>query len=105
MRSLPLIVPEGCALTPGQLADQAGRAVRLRPSVARVELSADELRVAFDAGVDGALVDELVVTEQTCCSFLEVQYDDAARALRVGASDAQGREVVRRLADFFEEGR
>jgi hypothetical protein len=105
MKSLPLIVPDGCALTPAQLGDQAGRAERLLPSVARVEQSGDELRVAFDGDVDGELVDELVATEQTCCSFLGVDYDRAARTLRVGAGDAQGREVVRRLAGFFEEGR
>ena len=104
MKSLPLIVPEGCALTPAQLGDQAGRAERLLPSIARVEQSGDELRVAFDADVDGELVDELVATEQSCCSFLEVVYD-GSRLLQVRASDAQGREVVRRLAGFFEEGR
>jgi hypothetical protein len=105
MKSLPLIVPDGCALTQEQLADQAGRAERLLPSVARVQQSGDELRVAFGEGVDRVLVDELVATERTCCSFLEVEYDGMARTLRVGASDAQGREVVRRLAGFFEEGR
>ena len=104
MKSLPLIVPDGCALSPAELADQAGRAERL-PSVARLERSEDALRVAFEPGVDRALVDELVATEQGCCTFLEVEYEDAARTLQIGARDAQGREVVRRLAEFFGEGR
>ena len=47
----------------------------------------------------------MVVTEQGCCSFLEVEYDDSARLLRVGARDAQGREIVGRMAEFFEEVR
>ena len=51
------------------------------------------------------LVEELVATEQGCCSFLEVDYDDSARLLRIGASDAQGREIVGRMAEFFGEGR
>jgi hypothetical protein len=105
MKSLPLIVPAGCTLSSAELAEQAGRAARLRPSVASLDRSADELNVAFGAGVDRALVDELVATEQRCCTFLEVDYDDTGRLLRIGAQDENGREVVRRLAEFFEEGR
>ena len=105
MRSLPTIVPDGCVLSADELAAQAGRAARLLPSVAAHARSEDELRVTFGADVDRGLVDELVATEQGCCSFLEVEYDDSVRLLRVGAHDAQGREVVGRLAEFFGEGR
>ena len=105
MKSLPLIVPDVCTLSVGELADQQGRAARLLPSVAGVMRSEDELRVSFGAGVDRGLVDELVATEQGCCSFLDVDYDDSARLLRIGASDAQGREVVARMAEFFGEDR
>ena len=38
-----------------------------------------------------------MATEQGCCSFLELEYDGAARTLRVAAHDAQGREVVGQL--------
>ena len=105
MRSLPLIVPDGCKLSPDELADQAGRATRLFPSVASMERSEDELHVAFEPGVDRALVEQLVTTEQGCCTFLAIDYDNAARMLRIGAQDEQGREVVGRLAEFFGEGR
>jgi hypothetical protein len=105
MKSLPLIVPDGCTLSADGLADQAGRAARLLPSVATVKRSEDELRVSFAGDVDRALVDEVVATEQGCCSFLEVEYDGSAQMLRVGAHDAQGREVVRQLAEYFGEGR
>ncbi len=105
MKSLPVIVPHGCTLSPDGLSDQAGRAARLLPSVARVERSEGELRVSFSEGVDRALVDEVVATEQGCCSFLEIDFDGAARLLRVGAHDAQGREIVRQLSEFFGEGR
>jgi hypothetical protein len=103
MKSLPLIVPDGCTLSVEQLVDQQGRAARLLPAVATVTRSEDELRVSFGPGVDRALVDELVATEQACCSFLEVDYDDSARLLRVGAHDDQGREIVGRMAEFFGE--
>jgi hypothetical protein len=105
MKSLPLIVPDGCTLSSEGLVDQAGRAARLRPSVASVERSEDALRVSFGRSVDRALVDEVVAAEQRCCSFLEIEYDGTARMLRVGAHDAQGREVVRQLAEFFGAGR
>jgi hypothetical protein len=105
MKSLPLIVPDGCTLSLDELADQEGRAARLLPTVATVSRSEDELRVSFGDGVDRVLVDELVATEQSCCSFLDVEYDDSARLLRIGAHDAQGREVVSRMAEFFEEVR
>ena len=105
MKSLPLIVPDGCALSPDELAAQAGRAERLLPTVASIDRSQDALRVAFEPGVDPALVEELVTTEQGCCTFLAIDYDDDARMLSVVAHDEQGREVVRRLAGFFGEGR
>ena len=105
MRSLPLIVPDGCTLSVDELVDQQDRAVRLRPSVTAVLRSEDELRVSFGDGVDRVLVDEMVATEQGCCTFLQIEYDDSARLLRVGASDAQGREIVARMAEFFGEAR
>jgi hypothetical protein len=76
---------------------------RLRPSVAAVTRSADELLVSFTHDVDRRLVDEVVATEQGCCSFLEVEYDGSAHVLQFAAHDAQGRAVVRRFAEFFEE--
>ncbi len=104
MRSLPLIVPDGCTLSPAQLAAQKGRVERLRPSVATVSRAEDELRVSFADGVDRGLLEKVVATEQHCCSFLEIEYDGSAQLLRVGAHDAQGREIVGRIAEFFGEG-
>jgi len=105
MKSLPLIVPDGCTLSSDGLADQAGRAARLLPSVASMDRSQDGLVVAFESGVDGSLVEQVVTTEQECCTFLAIDYDDDARLLSIGAHDEQGREVVRRLAELFGEGR
>ena len=105
VKDLPLIVADGCTLSPDGLADQAGRAARLRPSVARLERSEHELCVTFSDGVDRALVEEIVATEQNCCSFLEIEYDGAARTLRIATRDAQGRGIVGQMAAFFEEGR
>jgi hypothetical protein len=73
--------------------------------VVKVRRAEDELRVFFGPGVDRALVDEVVATEQRCCSFLQVEYDEAERLLRFGSDDEQGREVVGQLAGFFGEGR
>ena len=106
MKALPLIAPPaGCTLSSDELAVQAARAARLAPSVEKLERSAADLRVSFGRDVDRALVDELVATEQQCCSFLELDYDGAARMLRIEAHDAQGREVVGRLAEILGEAR
>ena len=105
MRDLPLIVSDGCTLSPDGLADQTGRAARLMPSVVKVRRFEDELRVFFGPGVNRALVDEVVATERQCCSFLEIGYDDAERLLRIAAHDAQGREIVGQMAGFFGEDR
>ena len=105
MRSLPLLVPDGCTLSPDGLADQGDRAARLRPTVVNLDRSEDELRVSFGPDVDRALVDEVVATEQSCCSFLEIEYDGVVRLLRIAAHDAQRREIVGQMAAFFGEAR
>jgi hypothetical protein len=103
MRALPLIAPDGCTLSPDALAEQLGRAARLAPAVVEVDRSADGLRVAFGPVVDDALVRELVATEQTCCSFLELDYSE--RVLSIASDDPRGAEVLDRLAGYFGEGR
>jgi hypothetical protein len=57
--------------------------------------------VTFADGVDRTLLDELISTERSCCSFLAIEYDERLRRVSVVASDAQGREVVSRLHAFF----
>ena len=103
MRALPLIVPDGCALSSEALAEQFGRASRLAPAVAEVSRTAGRLEVSFGAGVDDALVRELIATEQTCCSFLALEYSE--RVLRIESDDPRGAEVMDRLAAYFGEGR
>jgi hypothetical protein len=61
------------------------------------------MRVAFGPGVDRTLVDELIATERTCCSFLELRYE--GRVLQIESSDPRGPEVIDRLAAYFGEGR
>ena len=103
MKSLPLIAPEGCTLSADALAQQFGRASRLAPAVAEVSRSAGRLKVSFGDQVDDALVCELIATEQTCCSFLGLDY--AGRVLRIESEDPRGGEVMDRLASYFGEGR
>ena len=103
IKSLPLIVPEGCTLSADALAEQFGRASRLAPAVVDVSRSAGRLEIAFGAGVDDALVRELIATEQTCCTFLALDYSD--RVLRIESEDPRGAEVMDRLAGYFGERR
>src|ERR671922_1880190 len=101
MKMLDLIPPPGCSLSPAELAAQRGRARVLGPSVAGVSRHEDTLSVTFDDAVDTTLLRELIATERSCCSFLEIDYDDTTSRLTIPAADDQGREVVSRFHAFF----
>jgi hypothetical protein len=103
VRTLDLIPPPGCQLSPTQLGEQRERARRLASAVRDVALVSDTLRVTFGDDVDARLLEELIATERSCCSFLAVGYDERTRQLSIGAGDAQGREVVSRFHAFFAE--
>jgi len=59
--------------------------------------------VTFADDVDRDVLEDLIATERSCCSFLSVDYDDSTQLLSIGASDAEGREVVVRFRAFFKE--
>ena len=101
MRDLPLVAPDGCSLSADGLATQRDRALAIRSAVERVERSADELTITFDASVEADRVTALIETERRCCSFLEIDYEPNARLLRIAADDAAGREVVAQFAALF----
>jgi hypothetical protein len=101
VRPLPLVVADGCTLSPEGLAAQRARAARLAPSVQDVSGSPDDLRVAFARDVDDRVLAELIATERACCSFLDLGYDERERVLRVASRDERGREVVATLTEFF----
>jgi hypothetical protein len=103
VRSLPLVAPDGCTLSSQALSEQLGRAARLAPAVVDVSRSPAGLRVDFGPEVDDALVDELITTERTCCSFLDLDYE--GHVLQIESSDPRGPEVMDRLAAYFTEGR
>jgi hypothetical protein len=93
--------PPGCALSEAELLEQRGRARRLGTSVDEVARSGDALVVTFSEDVDRDVLGDVVATERSCCSFLSIDYDERARRLSILASDAEGREVVTRLDEFF----
>ena len=100
MKALPL-VPTACGLTPTGLDAQRARAEAVRGAVREVRRTGDELVVSFGPTVDEAVVRELVEVERGCCSFLSIGYE--GRELRVGASDAAGREVLDLFTTIFSE--
>jgi hypothetical protein len=104
VRELPL-VPAGCGLSPDGLAEQLRRVERLRPAAAAVERDGDELCVSFTEAVDHGLVEELVATERSCCSFLGIEYDRRARLLRLDSGrELRGRDVLETLEASFRTG-
>jgi hypothetical protein len=103
VRTLDLVPPAGCSLSPEALAEQRGRARRLVSHVVRVTGRADELHVTFADDIDRDVLEDLIATERSCCSFLSIDYDERKHLLSIGASDAEGREVVGRFHAFFKE--
>jgi hypothetical protein len=99
---LRLVPPPGCSLSLAELGEQRARARRLVPTALEVARTPDTLHVTFGDDVDPALVEELIATERSCCSFLTIDYDRRERRLSIGSVDAQGREVVSRFHVFFE---
>jgi hypothetical protein len=99
MKELPLV--EGCALTPADLAEQAGRAARLRAALVSAERTPDNLRITFSASVDVSLIAELVETERSCCPFFALDYDADERVLSVGIADAARRPALDAVAAAF----
>ena len=88
-----------CTLSPAGLEAQLARAEALRSAIERFDRSTDGFRVRFGASVDADLVSQVVETERACCSFFDIEWDEARRVLSVGSSD---REAVAALAAFFE---
>ena len=101
MRPLPLVAPAGCTLSTEGLVAQLGRADRLAPNVLEVSRFPSGVSIAFAAGVDHALVRELVATEASCCSFLELDYAPETRVLRIGSDDPRGAEVIDMIEGAF----
>jgi hypothetical protein len=99
VKPLPML-PDGCGLTADGLGAQRARGEVLRSAVESVEHLPGELRVRFGPAVDDSLVQEMVAVEQSCCSFLEIAYDDGV--LHVASPDR--RDVVALFAGLFSEG-
>lgn len=95
---LSLVPPAGCTLTPSGLAAQTHRAAALRGAVERVEEAPGGFRVTFGPGVDRDALAELVATERSCCSFLQIDYDERRRVLSVASED---RDAVAALGALF----
>ena len=97
MRSLPLI--DGCSLDGAGRDGQRARLTMLRTSVVGIERVPDELRVRFGAGVDERVVKEVVAVERGCCSFLDLDYDESVRVLRIGSPDRS--DALERFGELF----
>jgi hypothetical protein len=101
VKALPVIAD--CTLSDDGLEVQRSRASALRPAVERVERRPASLAVTFAAGVDRGVLDELIETERGCCSFLAIDYDEPARALRISIDDLRHTEVLDAFTAFFSE--
>ncbi|HEX2127136.1 MAG TPA: hypothetical protein VHF45_11330 [Thermoleophilaceae bacterium] len=76
-----------CSLDRDGRARQIARYAALAPSVAAMERGARRLDVAFAAGYDRALLDELVAVERECCPFLAIEVGERSLAISVPSDD------------------
>jgi hypothetical protein len=90
-----------CTLSVGGLREQESRAVSLRREVESVERGPGSLAVTFGAGVDRAVIDELIEVERGCCAFLAIGYDEHARVLSIGVEDRRHADVLDAFGAFF----
>ncbi len=90
-----------CTLSPEGLRGQQSRAALLRGAVERVDRAPRSLEVAFGAGVDRGVLDELIETERGCCSFLAIGYSESAGVLRIGVEDARHADLLDAFAALF----
>jgi hypothetical protein len=93
-----------CTLSVDGLRAQESRAASLRRAVESVAHGPGSLAVTFGAGVDRAVLDELISVERGCCSFLAIDYDEGARVLRIAADDPRHTDVVDAFGAFFGQG-
>ena len=91
--------PAFCTLDLDGFRAQRERYRRVKQSVERVESSPGEVRVTFAPGFDAGVARELVETERTCCSFLDVQLDDGI--LKISTHDRDHWDVVEGFAKVF----
>jgi hypothetical protein len=95
-RPLPM-VPSGCALDDGQLAEQLARYRHLSASVLRVDRDGPAARIQFGERVETELVDRTLAIERGCCSFLTVDYDASQRVLAIATDPEHGRDALSAL--------
>jgi hypothetical protein len=91
--------PAFCTLTPDEFRAQRERYLRVKPSVQRVESSPGAVRVTFVPGFEAGIARELVETERTCCSFLDLDLDD--RTLTISTPDRERWDVLEGFAKVF----
>ena len=100
MKPLPI---RDCSLSPDALAEQRSRAATLRPAVRGVLRSPGQVHIRFDAGLDGTVLADLVGTERRCCSFLDVDFDEASSVLEIASPDPAREPNLAAIAGFFED--
>ncbi len=93
-----------CTLSVDALRAQESRAASLRRAVESAAHGPGSLAATFGAGVDRAVLDELIEVERGCCTSLAIEYDEGARVLRIAVEDARHAEVVDAFGAFFGRG-
>lgn len=91
-------LPLACTLTPEAAERQEERFRVLSRSATGATRDGDAIRVAFDAGLDRATLDEAIAVERDCCPFFTLSYDEPARTLTVLVDDPAHRAALDTVA-------
>ena len=91
--------PAYCTLDHDGFRAQRERYLRVKPTVESVESAPGAVRVTFAAGSDLAVAQELVETEQACCSFLHIELD--GRTMTISTTDREQWDVIDGFAKVF----
>ncbi|MDE3132904.1 MAG: hypothetical protein KGL15_02430 [Acidobacteriota bacterium] len=94
-----------CALDGDARRLQKARYQRVAGAITKVVREPHAVRVEFDAAVDTSTIRELVVAEQDCCPFLNLDWDDRALELSVTVASETMLPALAAIAAAFSQAR
>ena len=91
-----------CTLDEAGIRDQRDRYARLASTVAHVEREPDQLLIEFDENCDHRTLGEAIAVERECCPFLQFDFDELQRRLRVTVAEAEQRLALDAIAHALQ---
>jgi hypothetical protein len=97
----PLATMPSCGLDADGRRAQTARYETIARSVTAVRHEPARVLVEFDEQVNRALLQEIIAVERACCPWLYLEFDEAARHLRVTVAEASMRPALDVMSEAF----